>query len=75
MARGGKPEAVASCRDAAPGPDDPRDAYNREVFSLALVGAVNEVLSDWVLRDDKVSLDELTRSIVEIIVRMSSTLQ
>jgi AcrR family transcriptional regulator len=69
---------------ARPGPDGAgadagalhdSGAYGREVFSLALVGAVNEVLSDWVLRDDKVPLDELTRSIVEIIVLMSSTVR
>jgi AcrR family transcriptional regulator len=61
--------------DDEAGPHRPADAHDRELFSLALVGAINEVLSDWVLRDDKAPLDQLTRSIVDIIVLMSSTVR
>jgi AcrR family transcriptional regulator len=46
----------------------------QEVFSLALVGAINEVMSDWVLRDDKPPIEDLIDSIVEVIVMMYSAL-
>jgi AcrR family transcriptional regulator len=42
----------------------------QEVFSLALVGSINEVMSDWVLRDDKQPIEDLIDSIVEVIVMM-----
>jgi hypothetical protein len=42
-----------------------------DIFAVALVGAINEILSDWVLRTDKPPLDDLIDPIVELIGLMS----
>ena len=42
-----------------------------DIFAVALVGAINEILSDWVLRADKPPLDDLIDPIVDIIGLMS----
>jgi AcrR family transcriptional regulator len=42
-----------------------------DIFAIALVGAINEILSDWVLRADKPPLDDLIDPIVDLIVLMS----
>lgn len=42
-----------------------------DIFATGLVGAINEILSDWVLRTDKPPLDDLIDPIVEIIGLMS----
>ena len=46
-----------------------------EVFALAMVGAINEVFSDYVLRPDKPSIDELVDSVVGIIELMSESIR
>lgn len=42
-----------------------------EVFAVAMVGAINELFSDYVLRPDKPTIEELVESIVGIIELMS----
>jgi AcrR family transcriptional regulator len=46
-----------------------------DIFAVALVGAINEILSDWVLRADKPPLDDLIDPIVDIIALMSDRLR
>jgi len=46
-----------------------------EVFALAMVGAVNEVFSDYVLRPDKPTIDEFVESVVGVIELMSESLR
>jgi AcrR family transcriptional regulator len=55
-------------------PDVTLDTFGsneEDVFAVALVGAINEIMSDWVLRTDKPPLDDLIDPIVEIIGLMS----
>jgi AcrR family transcriptional regulator len=46
-----------------------------DIYAISLVGAINEVLSDWVLRSDKPPLDDLIDPIVDIIEVMSDGLK
>jgi hypothetical protein len=42
----------------------------QELKALAVVGACNELLSDWVLRDDRGSIDDLVDLMVDVVVDM-----
>jgi AcrR family transcriptional regulator len=55
--------------------DDGFGSRDEDIYAIALVGAINEILSDWVLRADKPPLDELIDPIVDIIGLMSSRLR
>lgn len=48
---------------------------DEDVYAIALVGAVNEILSDWVLRTEKPPLDDLMDPIVDIIMMMGDRLR
>jgi AcrR family transcriptional regulator len=45
-----------------------------ETYALGLVGAINEVLGDWVLRDDQVPMDELIANLTEFFLLMREAL-
>lgn len=44
------------------------DNTRSEVIALGIVGAVSEVLTDWVLRDDKPPLDQVIHDLTEVVV-------
>ena len=46
-----------------------------DLYALALVGSINEVLSDWVLRPDKPPVDDLIEPIVDIVEVLSAGLR
>ncbi len=46
-----------------------------DIYAIALVGAVNEILSDWVLRTEKPPLDDLMDPIVDVILMMGDRLR
>lgn len=46
-----------------------------EVFAVAMVGAINELFSDFVLRPDKPTIEDLVESIVGIIELMSQSVR
>jgi AcrR family transcriptional regulator len=56
--------------DAGSSSEDGFANRHQEVVGLAMVGAVNEVLSDWVLRADKPALGQVIDEITELIVVM-----
>jgi AcrR family transcriptional regulator len=50
-----------------------RDHRRQELQALAVVGACNELLSDWVLSEERSSIEELVELLVDVVLDMLPT--
>ncbi len=54
-------------------PDDREPDHNFQLVALGMVGAINEIIIDWMERDDQPSLDDLTDVVGDLFIVLGTS--